>query len=90
MPKYGFMVSEKLEFRREIILETDLDEDSFLDLTERAERISDSVEDFAFRLEKSGVKVVKMPDSDTNSPDSMEIEYWDHMELEEKPTDGNQ
>lgn len=90
MTRYGFMVSEKLEFRREIILETDLDEDSFLDLTERVERKADTAEDFAAVLERHGVKIVKMPDSDTSSPVSMEVEYWDHLELKEKPTDGNQ
>lgn len=84
MPKYEYEVEEILKYRRTIVLETELEEETMLNVLEDRERRSDTAEDLADSIQlHPDINVVEYPDSDTSSPMDTEVEYWDHREVED-------
>lgn len=81
--KVGYVVEEKVEYRTEIILETELTEDELMEEMERAERNAETAKEVAYLLEQvPGIKIIEYPSSQYDSPDFLEVEYWDHRLLD--------
>lgn len=82
MTKFEMIFEERLKFRKSFTVETELSEDEFLALSERAERKAHmGVEEVADILDQHPeINVVERPDNDYSSPSDVDIEYWDHRE----------
>lgn len=80
--KLELTVEERVEYRRTVTIETDLDEEELNYLLNQAEK-EDHPEDFAAFLDGKGVKVIEYPDTDYNSPMSVDIECIDFLEVVE-------
>jgi hypothetical protein len=66
------------------VIESDLPEDELYPLIDKAERNSETAEDVALQLEKLGIKVIKFPQVNYDSPDSIRVEEWGFTDYEEK------
>ncbi len=85
MRTYGFLYEEKLTYQKEIRIETDLSEDKLLNIIDRAERGSESAEDIMYKLmQNENIKITEGIDDDYSSPSDVEVEYFDHREINEE------
>ncbi|HSH26062.1 MAG TPA: hypothetical protein VLA13_11100 [Massilibacterium sp.] len=85
MRTYGFLYEEKLTYRKEIQVKTNLSEDELLNIIDRAETGSESAEDIIYKLMRNeNIEITKGIDSDYSSPNDVEVEYFDHREIKEE------
>lgn len=82
MAKYEYGLEETLKFRKYMTIETDLPEEELFKILDHAECHADTAEDVAHLIEIEGVKVVKFPDNDYNSPHDVEVDEWDFEQVE--------
>jgi hypothetical protein len=82
--KYEYSFEEIVKYRRtmKVELPEDWTEQSFQSAMETAECGSMGADDVASKLERMGVKIIEQPDTSMDSPESVEIEYFDHDTLE--------